>query len=144
MTKSLGYIALLFGRFWPLLQQWNKWPKIDEKFRLYSLTFLVVFDQFFNNEISGQKWTKSYKAIALLFCHFWPLFQQWNKWPKMVEKLRLYNLSFLFLWPLLRKRKKWAKSRRKVNSIWPYFFVVFGRFFENGKRGQKGRKDKDT
>jgi hypothetical protein len=26
------------------------------------------------------------KAIALLFCCFWPLFQKWNKWLKMYEK----------------------------------------------------------
>jgi hypothetical protein len=26
------------------------------------------------------------KAIALLFCCFWPLFQKWQKWLKMDEK----------------------------------------------------------
>jgi hypothetical protein len=29
------------------------------------------------------------KAISLFFCHFLPLFQKWNKWLKVDEKLRL-------------------------------------------------------
>ena len=68
---------------------------MDEKLRLWPY-FLLVFDHFFKNDISGQKWTKSYialfllvfaqkmwakngrkvKAIALLFARFCPLFQK--------------------------------------------------------------------
>jgi hypothetical protein len=73
---------------------------MDEKLRLYSLTFWTIFAPFSKIEKVAENGRKV-KAIALLFGRFSPLFQKSKKWLKMDEKLRLYNLIFLSIFASL-------------------------------------------
>ena len=81
---------------------------MDEKVRLYSLTFLPIFAPFSKIEKVAENGQKV-KVITLPFCEFLPLFQQSLK---IDEKLRLYPYFFANFLPFF-KNEKVAQNGRK-------------------------------
>jgi hypothetical protein len=96
-------IALVFKKS-------KKWLKMDEKIRLYSLTFLPILAPFSKIEKVAKNGGKV-KAIALLFCCFLPLFQKpknlkFFMGPGWAKKSEIFDGSVVVGFGILCSKKK--------------------------------------
>jgi hypothetical protein len=101
------------------------------------LPFFASFSKIEKSAKNGRKG----KAIALLFCHFLPLFQKLKNRLKMDEKLRLY-LTCLSFFASFSKIDKSAKNGRKVKAIALlvcYFLPLFQKLKNRQKMDEKVR-----
>ena len=148
LTKMVRGKPLLFRHFWSIFQLVQNRSKrlkmtsgvveIDSK--VFSLRFWSVLKKF-------KKWPKLTKMVRgkpLLFGHPSPTFQLFQNGSKRAEMTsgvaennpKVFSLRF---WSVFKKFKKWAKLTKMLRDK-PYFFAIFGRFFNSFKTAQKGLK----